>query len=329
LSFTTLGYSLPDLIVSGQAGPRASWGGTLNVTAYLQNIGASSTTEPVSQLPPTELGAAGSLYNSTSQADAPDSTIEVLLTPTKSAKGAIELGTFEAPALSQNNLEQVPATFTLPIQPAGFPGTHGTFYIRFLANSTDAFEESNFANNVSAPIAVHLTRSPLPQLRVIGLSVPSTLQPGDTIYPQINIENQGTANSGPVTVDLVASVTKSFTLGSSIVASYTVPNVAPVSESPTGGNYQTINDQNLTALGNVYTLSGAAVTLPTSPGTYYLGVVIDPDHKLEQLSLPKNALQAIHVVGPPQKILTSSGIISSGNTGQFPTAPTGNAVGIS
>ncbi len=42
LSFTTLGFSLPDLTISGQAGPRAAWGGSLNVSVYLQNIGAST-----------------------------------------------------------------------------------------------------------------------------------------------------------------------------------------------------------------------------------------------------------------------------------------------
>ena len=47
LSFSNLGYSLPDLRISGEAGPRAAWGGSLVVSAYLQNIGASTTTEPI------------------------------------------------------------------------------------------------------------------------------------------------------------------------------------------------------------------------------------------------------------------------------------------
>ncbi len=46
LSFSTLGYSLPDLVITGQTGPRASWGGELSVSAYLQNIGTSTITEP-------------------------------------------------------------------------------------------------------------------------------------------------------------------------------------------------------------------------------------------------------------------------------------------
>ena len=46
------------------------------------------------------------------------------------------------------------------------------------------------------------------------------------------------------------------------------------------------------------TFTGAAVTLPTSPGTYFLGIVVDPNNKLNQLSLPANRLEQIRVVGP-------------------------------
>jgi hypothetical protein len=333
LSFTTLGYSLPDLTISGEAGPRAAWGGTLDVAVNLQNIGASSTTEPVSQLPPTEPQAAGSLYNSTSSADVPDSTVEVLLSRSpKSLAGAVKLGTFPAPPVSQNNLEQLSASFKLPSRPKGFARSGGTFYVWFVANSTDAFEEANFANNISKPVAVHVAPSPLPELRAIGLSLPSNLQPGDTIDPVITLENFGTADTnlqGPVTVDLVASVTRTFTLGSSIIASYSVSDIPPVSEAPTRANYRTFATQILTAPQNVVTIDGTAVTLPTSPRTYFIGVVIDPDNNIKQLSRPGNSFEVIKVVGPPRKTLSASGIVSSSNTGQFPTAPTGEPVGIS
>ena len=35
LAFSTLGYSLPDLAISGEAGPRAAWGGTIDVSERL------------------------------------------------------------------------------------------------------------------------------------------------------------------------------------------------------------------------------------------------------------------------------------------------------
>ncbi len=76
----------------------------------------------------------------------------------------------------------------------------------------------------------------------VGLSVPSRMQAGDTINPTIAIENLGTADSGPVTVDLVESLTKSFTVGSSIIASYTVSNVPAASKRRRGGNFRTVNN---------------------------------------------------------------------------------------
>ena len=69
-------------MVSGTAGPRAAWGGTLNVSVYLQNIGASTTTEPTAQAP-----------GATSQADAGDSTVAVVLTrPRQIAQGSDQPG---------------------------------------------------------------------------------------------------------------------------------------------------------------------------------------------------------------------------------------------
>ncbi len=79
LASSSLGFSLPDLTITGQAGPRAAWGGVLDVSAILQNIGASTTTEPFSQAPATTAPTPGSPYGSTSTADAPDTTVAVLL----------------------------------------------------------------------------------------------------------------------------------------------------------------------------------------------------------------------------------------------------------
>ena len=137
------------------------------------------TTEPVSQLPATEQQATGSLYNSTSSADAPDSMVTVLMTRSpRSLRGAVTLGTIDAPPVTQNSLEQLSAAFTLPSRPQGFAGAGGKFYVWFVANSTHAFDETNYANNLSTPVAVRITSQPLPELRAIGLSVPDELATG-------------------------------------------------------------------------------------------------------------------------------------------------------
>jgi hypothetical protein len=332
LSFSNLGYSLPDLSISGYAGPRAAWGGTLNVTVYLQNIGASTTTEPMSQAAPLDTLAPGSPYSSVSQADAPDSTVRVFLTPTpRNFTDVVNLGTFAAPPLSQNSVEQLTESFTLPARPAGFPGAGGRFYVWFLANSANQLLEVTHANNLSKPVGVKVASQPLPELRVIGLSVPARMQPGDTIDPVAVIENTGTADSGPVTVALVESVNKNFTLGSTIVAEETVNDIPAVSETPTTGHYKTFAQRLVTPPINVVSVDFGVQDLSTSPNKFYLGVVVDPDNLITQLSLPKNPFQAIHVVGPPIRNLPPATLTTAPVplTEPFPNAAGSQFVGVS
>ncbi len=332
LAFSSLGFSLPDLTITGQAGPRAAWGGVLDVSVILQNIGASTITEPLSQAPASQPPTPGSPYGSTSTSDAPDTTVAVLVSrSSRSLKGAISVGTIEAPPVSQNSVEELAASFALPSRPKGFAGAGGKFYVWFVANSSNSTLEVTRANNISKPAAVHVTGQALPQLRAIALGLPSRLSPGDTVIPQIQVENLGTANpnlQGPVTVDLVASVTRSFTLGSSIVASYTVESIPAVSETPTGGNYQTFATLIVNQPNNVVTISGTAVTLPASPRKYFLGVVVDPEGTIDQLSVPKNNFTLIRVVGPGSRHLPPAGVVSAPNTGQFPNSPSGELIGV-
>src|SRR3954451_8116053 len=46
LSYSPIG-SLPDLVVTAQAGPIATYGGPITVTLDVRNLGASSTVEPL------------------------------------------------------------------------------------------------------------------------------------------------------------------------------------------------------------------------------------------------------------------------------------------
>jgi hypothetical protein len=322
LAFSTLGFSLPHLIINGEAGPRAAWGGTLNVSAFLQNIGASTITEPTQQAP-----------GATSTADAGDSLVAVFLTPRKhSTKGEILLGTIEAPPLAQNSVEQISAEFTLPSQPPGFAGAGGKFYVRFLANADQKILETHPRAGLSKPVPVMVTGQALPELRAIALDVPSFMQPGDTIAPVIQVENLGTAATdiqGPLTVALVASVTPTFTVGSSIVATYTVTNIPSVSETPTLGDFTTFAQQSVTPPNNVVTIVGSPVTLPTAPATYFLGVVVDPSGTFKQLSLPENPFMQIHTVGPPLETLPPAGVVSAPGTELFPNTPFSVTIGVS
>jgi len=200
-----------------------------------------------------------------------------------------------------------------------------------MANSSGTAFEANPENNISSAIPVKVVGRTLPKLRAIALGVPPVMQPGDTISPTIEVENFGTAGTiaqGSVQVALVASVTPTFTVGSSIVALETISsNIPPLSETPTKGNPKTFGEQNLIPPGNVVTFTIPPVTLPTSPATYYLGVVVDPFGTLTQLSLPQNALELIHRVGPPIANLPPAGVVGSANTGVFPTPADGQLIG--
>ena len=197
MSFSNLGYSLPDLTISGEAGPRAAWGGSIVVSAYLQNIGASTTTEPMSQAGATDTQATGSLYSSASAADADDSMVQVLITPNCQI---LERGGCAGRHRVRRRWNKTASNSSAVRShchrsPAGFAGTGGKFYVWFLANATDAFPEANTNNNLSKPVPVQVVGQPLPELRAIGLAVPSRMQPGDTIDPTIVVENTGTADT--------------------------------------------------------------------------------------------------------------------------------------
>ncbi len=322
LAFSNLGFSLPDVIISGEAGPRAAWGGTLSISGFVQNIGASTITEPTQQAP-----------GSSSTSDAPVTSVAVYLSPRRhSLRGSMLLTTLSVPPIGQNSVYDLnTAPIALPPRPQGFAGTGGVFYVRLVANSSGTAFEANPINNISRPIPVKVVGQALPALRAIALGVPPVMQPGDTISPTIEVENFGTAGTisqGSVDVALVASVTPTFTAGSSIIYLQTITvNIPALSETPTKGNPATFGEQNLVPPSNVVTFTVPPVTLPTSPATYYLGVVVDPFGTLSQLSVPKNALELINLVGPPIQHLPPAGVVSSVNTGVFPTPANGQLIG--
>ena len=136
--------------------------------------------------------------------------------------------------IEQNSVEQLSVLVDAALAPAGFNAS-GVYYIRFQANAANTVVESA-APDSEQPIPVRFISVALPELRTTALSVPSVMQPGDTIAPTFQITNLGTASTdsqGPVQVALVASVTPDFNLGSSIVAIYTLPSaIAGSSDTP-------------------------------------------------------------------------------------------------
>lgn len=346
MAYSSLGFSLSDLQISGQSAPTANWGGTVTLKITVQNTGASTIVEPLSLVPSQQIqngpdGLPVPPYELPSSSDAIGTQIGVYLVPNgRSLSRGVKVASIAAPALLQNSLDQFETDVTLPSRPQGFPAD-GRFTIRLVANENRTALESNYRNNVSPPISVRIFNTPATAaLRAITLDLPAGLQPGDTVAPYIQIANVGTAAipaDTPVEVALVASTTPDFNLGSSIISVYTVrggilgTNSTPL---PTLGHHfrRSIAANlkgNITTPSNVVTIRGGNATLPASPDKYYVGVVIDPYNKLNLTNQPTDRLELSQLVqGGSLSGLGSSGVVSTANTGLFPNPPDGVPIGI-
>ena len=131
MSYSPLGYSLPDLTVIGYAGPSAAYGGQLGVTAQVTNLGASSIIEPLNLAP-----------GSVSSADAGPSTVNVYISNVpRITASSIVIGQLAVPMLSQNSTTTVSATLTLPAKQPTYPGIGQNAFILFAADATHAVNE--------------------------------------------------------------------------------------------------------------------------------------------------------------------------------------------
>lgn len=327
LAYSPLGYSLPDLTVVGYSAPVASWGEPVAITADVFNVGASSLTEPFNQIPPGETspGLPGQGLPGTSHADAPATMIDVFVS-TRPGKGPfIDVGELAVPAITQNNFAVVTGDITLPARPAGFPQV-GKVYFTYVVDGNNSVLESSYANNAFKSHQVVTLAPALPNLQVIGFFTPTPLVPGQAVVPVIQIANLGTAptnQQGPVTVDIVASLTKNFGPADQILATYTVANIPPLSAvsttEPFGGSL------NVQTPSNVVTLQSQTIVLPTTPSVYFLGVKVDPLGAIKQqghINTPR--LDAFVKVGPPipgfapPTVLSTTGTVPTENVFPFP-----------
>ncbi|MFO0959266.1 MAG: hypothetical protein U0800_17850 [Isosphaeraceae bacterium] len=323
MAYTGLGFSLPDLLVSGYAGPGAAYGGPLTVTAQVRNIGASSFVEPLNLAP-----------GATSSADAGPFNVGVYMSKgPKFNKSAIRIGTIAFDqGLDQNDLATKSVTIpALPNRPAGFPAAGKDIYITLVADSEQQVREQDKSNNVSTSVPVKMAPG-LPQLQAIGLDVPTTMKPGDWIKPSILIANYGTtqtANQAPVTVELVYSSDGTFFDGNPPIATFTIDNILPVSQAPTQN--LVLGDANLDIPANVRKVDlPNAVQLPYAAKSYYIGLRVDPNEQIQQISDlrgPRSPyLEQIRQVAPSANGLPQAGVVqapASLTANLFPTPPYG------
>lgn len=317
---TGFANSIPNLVVQGFPTPLATWGGPFSASISVSNTASNTTLQPLSLQP-----------GESSPADAGQFTVAVsLISKAGGRTHAVQLGSVPFSGLAQNSSETLTANFVLPNRPLHFPSFGGKTYLQLVVNPSRSLVQPGAAANVFVdrqdPVKIV---TPAAAVRVVGVDLPATMQPGDTIAPNIRLANVGAINSavgGPLTVELVASTSKFFTAGVSVVAKYTVDQIQPQSLVPTQS--LTFGDVNLDPQLNEETLFGSPVTLPVRPKTYYLGVVVNPDVQATALAQVGKILLLGKVtkVGPPIRNLPPAGVVGqpitpAPNPFPFPNAP--------
>lgn len=302
LTYSPIG-SLPQLVVSGQSGAIAAYGGPITVTLDVSNQGASSVVEPLNLEP-----------DATSTADAAPGRVGVYLLRNRNARpggpGSILVGDVLTPAIRQNSLVRITETLTLPDRPRRFPGSGGVVYLGFRP-------QGRLGNrNSGRPVPVVINAA-LPDLAALDIDLPPTIQPGDSIAPSLKIANYGTVDTstqGPVTVLLVASTDRNYGPTDVVLARYVITDLPGLSQAPSRrivlGDVNLDNPPNLTTL--EVTADGSQVAnLPGGRG-YFIGVIVDPLNQIRELNEigrgPSTELRLVRAVGdvrglPPAGIL--------------------------
>ena len=131
----------------------------------------------------------------------------------------------------------------------------------------------------------------------------------------------------------MASTSPDFNLGSSIVSVQTIDTGFPGINNTPGplrrgpkGQIHTVRNSIYTP-NNIISFQGPLATLPVSPDFYYIGIVIDPENKLNLPNQPANRLELVQVVQarPGQ---SASGLVGSPGDLPFQYPPDGEPIGI-
>jgi hypothetical protein len=320
MAYSALGYSLPDLSIRNAfSGPIAAYGGEVAVTVDVANLGASSLAEPLNLAP-----------GATSTADAPASVVNVYLVrnPRLNPERGIFIGTVNVPAIPQNRLARVTATINLPAnRPAGYPDSGQNVFLAYKIDAGRQVQDFDRTNNVFRSKTPILLTPNLPQLETVAFEVPANLSPGDAFFPELKVANYGAAPTdvqAPVLVQVVASIDQDFGPGDQLLASFSVANIEPYALAPT--QRAIIGDVNLIDPPNFVSLTTTdAVTLPTLPSEYFIGVIVDPFDQIREIDeLAAEAsprLEQVKLVRPSGVDLPAAGVVGSPSTTVFPYFP--------
>jgi subtilase family serine protease len=157
----------------------------------------------------------------------------------------------------------------------------GSYYVGILVDRTNVVAESNESNNyVSTAITVEI---PGPDLTITTGSptpTPSTVAPGGTVILSAwTVTNQGTVASG--------GFSNGFYLSTDAVIT-------------SADTYLDGNSNSTLVGGASFAWGGPTLTIPggTAPGTYYVGVLVDPTDAVTEFSESNNYVSTLITVGP-------------------------------
>lgn len=301
LSYTPLGYSLPDLSVAAYAAPAGSYGQPISLVLDVRNEGASSIAEPLAFVDPRSPGdPAVPYYNS--HADAPASTLQVWISPKpRFDADAVPLDPGIAiPAIPQNDIIRVLATIPAdPTDPVGsrrhmelppnvrvpeafdpnainaapevvipplsdlpaYFPATGTLYLYFQVDSTNNVAENNENNNLNMHGVPVSIVDALPDINAVGLDVARGLAPGDLVTPNLKLINYGTVGLQGQILPVNLETARG-----DVFAEYDVDEVLPITKAPTRRVYPGL--KNLDDPANVRYLP-ASVNNPAAPAGPY------------------------------------------------------------
>ena len=263
---------------------------------------------------PTKAGAGQSISitettkNQGEGAADPSSTQHFLSNDTNIDEFDILLGSRSVPALASGASNSESTTITIP------EGTEaGNWYIIVVADSTESVVETSETNNTySRFIQIG------PDLRVLNLSLPTIIGPGQSITITETIKNQGEGAAGHTLTHFYLSTDSRVNETDTLLGSRSVPALAA---GASNSKSTTISIPADTAVGNWYFLAmadGENVVTETSEvnNVYARYVQIGPDLRISSLSVPTT-------VGPGQSISITEttknqgGALAEASTTQF------------
>ena len=149
----------------------------------------------------------------------------------------------------------------------------GTYYIGILVDRTNAASESNEVNNYVS-VSINVVGPDLAITSGTPTATPASVAPGGTVsLSGWTVKNQGTASSGDFSNGFYLSSDAAITSADTYL----------------GGNSNTS-----LAAGASFTWGGAGLTIParTTPGTYYIGILVDRTNAVSESNEMNNYVSA-------------------------------------